>query len=355
MWIGPVRRWSSGLGGGLGGGLGVGVGAPPYRLRVMGNITRIIHEVASTQAGAVAWRQLLAEGVTEREVWCAVASGRLRTAGHGTYIANGSPATRWQQLWVAHLRAGESSVVSHWSAAEQYGLDGVRPSEPMVTIPHRRGSSPVGVIARRTRRSTESDIRRIDGLPFTSPARTVVDLAGECSVGRLAVILDSAHFGGLARYPEVGEVLLRVGGRGRRGSGTLAGLLDGRCGDPLSASQLEHHLGELMRLVGLRIGADALRQHPLPSIGAVSGTVDVFLPAPQVIIEADGRRWHQRQADMKRDRERDFAAAQVGVLTIRFLHEHLANDLFGCADGLRRVIASRLSSELGRSTYALGR
>ncbi len=138
----------------------------------MGNITRIIHEVASTQAGAVAWRQLLAEGVTEREVWCAVASGRLRTAGHGTYIANGSPATRWQQLWVAHLRAGESSVVSHWSAAEQYGLDGVRPSEPMVTIPHRRGSSPVGVIARRTRRSTESDIRRIDGLPFTSPART---------------------------------------------------------------------------------------------------------------------------------------------------------------------------------------
>ena len=65
-----------------------------------------------------------------------------------------------------------------------------------------------------------------------------------------------------------------------------------------------------------------------------------------MINEAVVRRWHARQAAMKRDRDRDFAAAQVGVITVRFLHEHLTSDMDACAEGLRRVVAPALAVQM---------
>jgi len=312
----------------------------------MGNVEQVIATVASSQGGALTRSQLRGAGVSESEIEWALRSGQLERRASGVMAVGGAPGTRWQQWWIAHLAAGPDSAVAFGTAGIHWRFDGVRSVDPTVVVAHSCSPTDQGIVVRRTRRLDPIDVRVVAGLPFTTPARTVMDLAAECGPARLGMIVDSAHFSGAARYHEVGAVLLRIGGRGRTGSGRLAGLLDDRCGDPLSASQLEHQLADLLGAAGLALGRDAVRQHPLPSMSATTGTVDLFLPSAAVIVEADGRRWHQRQSDMKRDRERDFAAAQVGVLTLRFLHEHLTSDLDGCAAGLCRVIATR-GPELG--------
>jgi very-short-patch-repair endonuclease len=137
----------------------------------------------------------------------------------------------------------------------------------------------------------------------------------------------------------VGEAALRIGGSGRRGTVVICGLLDDAApGDALAQSVLEQLLGDLLRAAGIERFS---RQFPLPGRGEMAGYVDTFLHDADVIVEADGRRWHSRQAAMRRDYERDFAAQQVGVMTVRLLHEHLTADLEGCADGLRRIVEQR--------------
>ncbi|MGH8958306.1 MAG: DUF559 domain-containing protein [Acidimicrobiia bacterium] len=51
--------------------------------------------------------------------------------------------------------------------------------------------------------------------------------------------------------------------------------------------------------------------------------MDCFIDDWLLIVEADGRRWHSRQADFERDRTRDNAATAVGIATLRFTWDML--------------------------------
>ncbi len=195
----------------------------------------------------------------------------------------------------------------------------------------------------RSRHLDAIDVSLRDGLPVTSPTRTIVDLAGEYSRSRLTAMLEEAHHSRVISYTRIGETLLRVRGSGRTGVCLLCDLLDEfEGGRDLEQSTLERLLAELLERADIGPWA---RQHPLPNLGGVDGTVDAYLDDLRMITEVDGRRWHARRADMKRDRERDFAAAQMGVITVRFLHEHLTGDMDGCAAGLRRVAATRRGAD----------
>jgi very-short-patch-repair endonuclease len=44
-----------------------------------------------------------------------------------------------------------------------------------------------------------------------------------------------------------------------------------------------------------------------------------------MLLEADGRRWHTRVRDIRRDHERDSEAARVGWVTLRFVYEQLVS------------------------------
>ena len=60
------------------------------------------------------------------------------------------------------------------------------------------------------------------------------------------------------------------------------------------------------------------------------------------LIEADGRAWHTRITDLKRDHERDADAARHGWQTLRLLHEHITGDPKGTAQLIRDVRRERL-------------
>src|SRR4029450_10710551 len=70
---------------------------------------------------------------------------------------------------------------------------------------------------------------------------------------------------------------------------------------------------------------DPQRQRALPGVGALPGLVDAASPDCRLILEADGRRWHTRVADLRRDHERDAEAARAGWQTLRFLYEQVVH------------------------------
>ena len=306
----------------------------------MASLAQTVERLAADQAGTVARRQLLAEGVGQASVNRALNGGRLLQVHRGVYRVPGAPTDDRQHLWAALLLAGDGAVVSHGSAARLWRFQAVEPCPTTVTIPHRRtivGDG--GPIIHRSRQLEEADRSTRSGLPVTSPARTIVDLAGAYSRARLRKLVEEAHFDGTVRYSEVGQAMLRLARPGRTGARLLGELLDEFTGGrELEQSALERLLTELLERADV---GPWVRQHPLPSLGGIAGVVDAYLEDSAVIPEADGRRWHARQADLRRDRDRDFAAAQCGVQTVRFLHEHLRTDLDGCVAGLRRVVAMR--------------
>jgi very-short-patch-repair endonuclease len=123
---------------------------------------------------------------------------------------------------------------------------------------------------------------------------------------------------------------------------TLAQVLDGR-GDGYVAvqSELERALFTALARAGLPA---PVRQMPLPGRGAVEGLVDGGYPDARLVIEADGRRWHTRVRDMRRDYARVAEAARAGWQTLRFLYEQIIGDPDEVCAVVRDVRAIRVGT-----------
>lgn len=69
--------------------------------------------------------------------------------------------------------------------------------------------------------------------------------------------------------------------------------------------------------------------------------VDAIVPGWSLILEADGRAFHQRRADFERDRWRDAEAAIHGFHVMRFTHRRMEHDRDGIVDQLVRFGRAR--------------
>ncbi|MBA2460567.1 MAG: hypothetical protein H0V45_02155 [Actinobacteria bacterium] len=105
--------------------------------------------------------------------------GRLERAGRGLYRLRFHPSSPFDHIAAAWMLAGsEIAVVSHESALELYDLSDVIPSKIHLTLPrrYRHRKAPVGVRFHFPREPlTDREIRRVHGLPTTSPERTILD------------------------------------------------------------------------------------------------------------------------------------------------------------------------------------
>lgn len=89
-----------------------------------------------------------------------------------------------QRAWAAWLWAGPLSVLSHGTAATLAGLQGLAPEETIhLTLPVKFGLwSRPSVTVHRTRSTfAPEELEHFEGLPFTSGARTLVDVSRSVS------------------------------------------------------------------------------------------------------------------------------------------------------------------------------
>jgi hypothetical protein len=255
--------------------------------------------VAAAQAGAISRSQLLAGGMSPSSVHRRLRNGTLVSELPGVYSVGGSADTVERRRWIAVLAVGGHPVLSFDSAARMHGLSAVAASGPVVlTVPHSGSQALPGVV-----------VHQID------------DLAATWRRGRLGLALEDAVATKRTTFEEVGQVLRSVARRGKPGVRLLTALLDEhRPGEPVAESVLER---DWFRLVDRSPLPRPVRQHALPRTDGVRGLVDSAWPAVKLVVEIDGRRWHQRIADMKRDRDRDLHASAAGWLVVRLLHEHV--------------------------------
>lgn len=170
----------------------------------------------------------------------------------------------------------------------------------------RRGCPGISVHATRSLNSSEVGVCK--GIPCTSPARTLVDLAA---------VLDRRH---LRRALERSLELRLLDGvlmdaaldraRGRHGIGVLRELLADLPDEPAPVrSKLERRFLELVREQGL----------PTPVVNACVGDheVDFRWPRRRLIVETDGRATHDTAHQFEHDRRRDLELALAGWHVIR--------------------------------------
>lgn len=267
-----------------------------------------IWELVRRQHGVVSRQQLLDRGLTRGGIQHRIATGRLRTVMRGVYIV-GRPELTGHGRWMAAVLAcGPRAVLSHRSAAALWGI-GAQGPRIEVSVPNssRRRHAGVGVHHRRSLRA--ADTGRRDGIPVTSPVRTLIDIARQLSEGRLERAINEADRLDLVD-PEA--LLDALDGYGAQpGIGRLRGILARRT-FRLTRSELERRF--LLLVDEARLPTPETRRW-------LNGfEVDFFWPRLGLVVETDGLRYHRTPAQQERDRLRDQAHTAAGMTPLRFTH-----------------------------------
>ena len=134
-----------------------------------------LYSIAEDQAGYFTTRQASEAGYTRERLSDLTTRGQFIRIQRGIYRLPHFPASRFEDLFIAHLRAGPASVISHDSALAVYDLSDVLPSETHVIIP-RTGSRRRDGLRLHTHKIQDNEITKREGLPVTTPARTIADM-----------------------------------------------------------------------------------------------------------------------------------------------------------------------------------
>lgn len=273
--------------------------------------------VAAPAAGVCTRAELRAAGVPDRTIGDQVRAEVLIRVGHGLYQVPAliTAETPYHRAAKAYPRG----AISHLSAArlDRAPIPPPDAGEPVeVSVLRPGGAHPKlpGVVVHRVRQLPGQDVVEFrPGLRVTSPARTIVDLAGVAAISdrRLRHVIETQVVARRVTLAEVAGCHARVGGPGVAGSGRLGRLIDELDdGQPVPDSELERRLAPLL-------GPAFCRQYRPPWYDGVRGVVDFAEPQSRVIVEADGRSWHSTGQAMTDDRRRDRVAAQQGWLVVR--------------------------------------
>lgn len=229
-------------------------------------------------------------------------------------------------------------MLSHRSAAVLHGLLGELGSRAHVIAPNRRGRSPAGIAAHRDGTLTAADRLVIDGIPCTSVARTLLDLAGSKDRG-LRHAITQAEVERKFDLAEVEELLKRS--KGRRGVRRLRlaiSLHDPR--EQLTRRELEARFLDLCRRYGLQL--PEVNGHLV--VDGISMMPDFIWRDAGLIVEADSRRVHGTVAAFEKDRRRDQVLTAAGWTVIRCTWHQVLDE----PERLSRTIRTLLSRSPSR-------
>lgn len=172
-----------------------------------------LYNIAEAQAGYFTTRQARSAGYTYERLSDLTKRGQLVRVHHGVYRLAYFPASRFEDLHIANLRTGSSSVISHDSALSVYGLSDMLPSQPHVIIP-RSGSLRRKGIRLHTNRIRVDEITTREGLPITTPERTIADMiASGLEFGFVKQAIEQALRRGLTNRQKLMLQAERRGGR----------------------------------------------------------------------------------------------------------------------------------------------
>ena len=302
-------------------------------------VDRVIAELAERQWGAVARSQLIAAGVGADAIDYRLRTGRLHQLHRGVYAVGHTRIGTHGRTMAAVLAGGPGAVTSHRRAAWLWAL--LWDNRPVVdvSVPGRAGRAQRGIVFHRPRGLTGGDVAVRDGIPCTSVARTLLDLAATVRPSLLRKAFEEAERQRVLDLRAVERALERS--RGHRGRRALSAVVAHASGPlPMTRSDVERAFLELVRAEGL----------PMPVMNATVGDyeVDALWPDRRVVVEIDHFATHGHRTAFERDRVRDAELQIAGFRTGRVTDRQIASPRETGAR-LRRLLAGPSTASAANS------
>jgi very-short-patch-repair endonuclease len=264
-----------------------------------------LQRLASEQHGILTRSQLLHAGVGPDTIKRWVSAGRLIQIHRGVYALAYIPPSPHARSMAAVLACGPGAVLSHRSAAKLWGL-----------IPY---TGPIEITARTRRRRpglivhenklSERDTTRHWGIPATTAARTLTDLAGSMDSASLTRAVNAAR---INRHLSLDDLPAKFGQQPKRPTRSAFE-------DAFRSFCTRHRL-------------------PQPEINTIVAgyEVDAYWPESKLIAELDGEDYHQ---DFEADRAKDADLVEAGLRVVRVTWDRLTQQPRREAQRFRKLLA----------------
>ncbi len=296
-------------------------------------------------------RELLAEGYTDNQIQALVRSGELARVRHGSYIDGAlwrslAERDRYRVLVRAVLRrAHPSAVATHVSAAVEYDAPtwNIPLDEVHITrTDGKTGRREAGVVHHRGRLD-DGDVRIVDGIPVSAPARCAVEVTTMTTVEPALITVNGMLHARLFTAAEFAQQVESL----KHWPQTLTATIVQRLADPRVQSVAES------RTLFMCWDQHLPRPEPQVAICEESGEeiayVDFAWEAAGVFLEFDGRIKYQRfrrkgetleQYLMREKKREERICLLTGWICIRIGWADLA-DPVRTAARIRRLLDSR--------------
>jgi very-short-patch-repair endonuclease len=293
--------------------------------------------LADRDHGIVDVEGLRSLGASRTQIGRRLDAMRFVRLHRGVYAVGHRRLTK-EGWWLAAVRAiGPGAVLSHVHAAAMFDLRPAPGGRINVTVVSSGRRPRKGIRVHSVRELPAGHVTVRNGIPVTTVARTLADLAGTVEQPQLARAVEAADALQLLDVPSVHAV-----SAGRPGANRLRRLLEED--PPHTRSDFEAAFNELCDRYGLPRPAMNTQFHGYE--------VDCVWLDHNLVVELDSYRFHRSRAAFERDRERDAELHALGVATLRFTYRQVTTRHRWVATKLRPSLAPRSrrgSSSLRRS------
>ena len=204
-----------------------------------------------------------------------------------------------------------------------------------MTSTTRRGAQQRGIELHVVERLDPADVTTVEGIPATTVARTLVDLASVVNGQALTKALNEAEMQRTFDLKAIDEAAKRVSHRPNLGHANLRRALAelAQHGTTVTRSALEV---AFQRLIG-----DAGLPRPTANAHLHGYEVDALWPADRLVVELDGWASHRTRRAFERDRTKDATLTTAGYTVLRFTHQQVTRQPGWVAETLGAALRPR--------------
>jgi very-short-patch-repair endonuclease len=303
-------------------------------------IDQQIETIAAKQVGAFSRKQAFDVGASERLVTRRLAEKHWIRVAPAVYVLASSPGTWIRQCKIAELSVDESAIAGH-AALVLHEVPGFKPGGVELWTPvNSNVRSPVA----RIHRYAGATLTTTKGMRVTTVAQALFDVAMVRGPWTMERAIDVSLLEKKVTIDELDERLRFYEGSRRPGLPIMRPLIEERREEGWTPPESELE-SLLYKILSTLPGAPRVeRQAAMPWRRSEPLRVDALLPDHNLIIEADGRRWHTRMKDFDRDQWRTNEAVANGYGVMHFTWVHLHD--------FPEASARQILRTIGRSTAA---
>jgi hypothetical protein len=289
---------------------------------------------ARRQHGIVARTQLLGLGMDTDAIKRRVRGGRLHPIHAGVYAVGHTAITRHGRWMAAVLASGDGAVLSHRSATALWGIWGSGSGVTHVILPRKTRSN--RSISRHFGNLPGDEVMVRCGIPVTSAARAVLDLAGEKGEASAEAALREMEY--LRIYGAISLPVLLDRYPRHRGTPIVRVCLERLRDDP--SGRIRSPLEEVF--------LPFLDAHAIPrprlnvwiTAGEQRYQVDCLWTDARLVGELDGFKSHGTKRAFRKDRKRDRRLGAIGYWVVRITEDQLLEEPIDLAVDLRALLTS---------------